>query len=522
MATIKCPECGYEMNGNELNCPNCGCPFTEWTKQNNVPPYNIPPYNVNNIPNYAQTAIKGSQIKQKNNDSNRLAIAIVLSAIATALVVLCIFLFFPKKEDAENSEVLNAADQRNDSSIRSEDHDLLESESIPVHPETDYEDITEQKSEHDGITVYWFMPNGFTKAEDGMYYAPDYPNDSANINVIEAQDDQITFQYTKENFCDSVEYLYEQTYDCEVEVNCTEFTESELNGCKTLMIRASYNLLGMDIEQVQFAIEVEKDKVTTITYTQEAGGTWTDAFNSCIDSVRVENQQSSSNDDTSGELRSEVEITFRDLPWGTTFSEADSELSQLNLWNLSGEYYKQFSVDAILIGDYDGIDFEYSGINVISNSMNKEQDVAGYTTSDITLYFAFVPVDGYLTYNEDDAVLYGAQYEFEPTDLARMYEDLTQKLTGLYGEPYSVSEDTSIFGEKYTYTKWLGANDTELMLRAEDSSGDTTGLSTGDKIYISYAWRYGDVLLQNASDAIKREKLDAETDAQESGNTDGL
>ncbi len=36
MAIIKCPECGYEMTGNELNCPNCGCPFTEWTAQNST------------------------------------------------------------------------------------------------------------------------------------------------------------------------------------------------------------------------------------------------------------------------------------------------------------------------------------------------------------------------------------------------------------------------------------------------------------------------------------------------------
>ena len=136
--------------------------------------------------------------------------------------------------------------------------------------------------------LHYELPEGFTEQTDGMYYAPDYPNDTANINIMESQDDNVTFQYTQDSFCEAVEYLYEQTYGYEVDVNCTEFTKSELNGCKTLTIRASYSLLGMEIEQVQFAVEVGKNKVTTITYTQQAGGAWTDAFNTSLDSMSIE------------------------------------------------------------------------------------------------------------------------------------------------------------------------------------------------------------------------------------------
>lgn len=132
------------------------------------------------------------------------------------------------------------------------------------------------------------LPEGFVDQGTGMYLAPDYPNDTANINILEDQDDQVTFQYTKDSFCEAVEYLYEETYGYEVDVNCTEFTKSELNGCKTLLIRASYSLLGMEIEQIQYAVEVGKNKVTTITYTQQAGGPWTDAFNASIDSMSIE------------------------------------------------------------------------------------------------------------------------------------------------------------------------------------------------------------------------------------------
>lgn len=136
--------------------------------------------------------------------------------------------------------------------------------------------------------LHYELPEGFTESTDGMWYAPDYPNDTANINIMTSENDQVTFQYTQDSFCEAVEYLYEETYGYEVDVNCTEFTKSELNGCKTLVIRASYNLLGMEIEQIQFAVEVGKNKVTTITYTQAAGGAWTDAFNESLDSMSIE------------------------------------------------------------------------------------------------------------------------------------------------------------------------------------------------------------------------------------------
>lgn len=132
------------------------------------------------------------------------------------------------------------------------------------------------------------LPADFVDQGNGMWVAPDYPNDTANINVMTQDNDTVTFQYTEEAFCEAVEYLYDSQYGYEVDVTCTEFTKSELNGCKTLLIRASYNLMGVDIEQIQFAVETGKNQTTTITYTQQSGGAWTDAFNESIDSMTIE------------------------------------------------------------------------------------------------------------------------------------------------------------------------------------------------------------------------------------------
>lgn len=512
MATIKCPECGYEMNGSELNCPKCGCPFTEWTGLNDVPLHKG-----NEISNNTQAAITENQGRQRKNGSKHIAIAITFSVIAVALAVLCVYFWvFPKKGESESEETLRAADQKDDSSTDLENHNLSDSGNSLTHTETDYEGITEQRSEYDGITVYWFMPSGFSKAEDGLYHAPDYPNDIANINVMGAIDDQETFQYTQDSFCEAIEYSYKQLYDYEVDVNCTEFTKSELNGCSTLIIRASYNLLGIDIEQIQFAIEVGKDKVTTITYTQTAGGAWTDAFESCIDSVRVEK-----NGQNSGIDRADIEITFRDIPWGTSFTEANSMLPDLDLWAINGESYKTMSIDDIVLGDYKGLDFEYSDINIIGFSIDDEIDVAGYTTSEVNLYFAYIPVNGVLTKTEEDSALYGARYVFEPKNLNDMSEDLISKISNLYGEPAKTTYDTDIFGGKYTYVYWYGQNDTELVLRIEDYSEDTVGLSD-DQIVVSYVWLKGDELLQTASDILKEEAISQESNVYGNGSTNGL
>lgn len=218
---------------------------------------------------------------------------------------------------------------------------------------------------------------------------------------------------------------------------------------------------------------------------------------------------------------SEKEIAFRDISWGSSFPDVNEKLGELKLWNLSGEAYLTCSIDEIILGNYKGIDFDYGGINIISHAFNGEQEVAGYTTSEITLYFAYLPVGEYLSYNEKDTSLYGAQYKFEPVNLQDTYNDLKQKLTDIYGEPSKVTIDSDLWENKYTYTYWYGAKNTELVLRCTDSEKDTTGFYE-DEIYITYAWRNGDTLLQNASDAVKREKSDKEKEIQGNGNSEGL
>lgn len=215
------------------------------------------------------------------------------------------------------------------------------------------------------------------------------------------------------------------------------------------------------------------------------------------------------------------EILFCGIPWGTNFVDVKDELDEYGLWGLSGEGYKTMSVDDIVLGDYQGINFEYGDINIIGNCHHSEIEVAGYKTKDIQLFFAYIPVDGILTKEEQDSALYGARYEFETQNLKEMYADLSQKLSSLYGEAGKTTTDSDLWGNSYKYTYWFGLNDTMVVLKYLDSENDLTG-AYSDTIYISYVWNKGDELLQQASDILKQEAIENEKSVYGDSNTNGL
>ena len=235
----------------------------------------------------------------------------------------------------------------------------------------------------------------------------------------------------------------------------------------------------------------------------------------------VEEQETSVADPENNVELFEKEILFCDVPWGTSYTKTDELLGELGMWSMSGENFKTMSVDDIVLRDYKGIDFEYSDINIISPTHNGEISVAGYMTSSVYLYFAFVPVDGVLTKTEEDSALYGAQYKFDTKNLQEMSTDLNNKLVSLYGPPQKENSDSDLWGNKYKYTYWYGANDTAVVLRTVDTSNDSTNLYE-DEIVISYVWLEGDRLLQEASDILKKEAIEKEAEAYGNHITDGL
>lgn len=263
--------------------------------------------------------------------------------------------------------------------------------------------------------------------------------------------------------------------------------------------------------QIYDSISLSKNENVTEATTGDAPTEQTN-----LDSVFEEEENQNTEDKSA-----QTEITFRDIPWGTSYTEVNDTHGDWQLMPLTGDVFFAPSVEAVLTDDnYAGIDFEYGDINITASALQNEIDVAGYTITDLELYFAYVPVDGVLTKNESDSSLYGARYTFEPINLQDMKTDLIEKLSSLYGTPAKETEDSDWLGNKSTFTYWYGANDTELVLKATEADDDST-LYT-DEIAISYAWRKGDELLQTASDILKSEATGMESDVYGNENTNGL
>ncbi len=216
------------------------------------------------------------------------------------------------------------------------------------------------------------------------------------------------------------------------------------------------------------------------------------------------------------------ELLFRDIPWGLSYNEVKEEyLGEYRFMPLHGDFMKTMCVDQVLMGDNYSKNFEYRDINLICNLSVGEISVAGYKADSVHMYYAFLPVDGYLEYELSDTSLYGASYTLKPINLADVSADLLGKLTSLYGNPQYITKDTDFDRVLYTNYRWVGLNGTELVLQTRNASSSTDD-SEQDEIEIAYAWRYGDTMLQNASDAIKRRITEEEKDIIDSDNVDGL
>lgn len=217
--------------------------------------------------------------------------------------------------------------------------------------------------------------------------------------------------------------------------------------------------------------------------------------------------------------QTDKEITFQDTSWGASYTEIDKKFSSYDMYDMRGGLIKTFSVDQI-ITDEDGIDFEYHDINVVGNTYSPESKAAGYTTKDVTFYFAYKPVNGLLTKELSDTMMYAAKYEFATSDLEIMEADLTSKLSGLYGEPDATDSGSNMWGTDFKYVYWYGANDTGVVLIVHHPSVNT--FLSEDSVLLVYYTRQGDQWLQEASDAEANREAQGKNATPDASDNSGL
>lgn len=298
---------------------------------------------------------------------------------------------------------------------------------------------------------------------------------------------------------------------------CKNEKEKKHGGSIFALIMAALFIFVISITPADTEKEELKEKTEVQTEVQSDNYSENTEENS---SEQVLEEESSAEYEKTGSI-SEKEILFRDLKWGSSYPDIESQLGELTFMPLYGEAYQSPSVEAVLYGDYEGIDFEYTDINIIATSINGTIDVAGYDVEEVSLYFSYIPVDGVLTKEEKDTSFYGARYVIHPQDLEAVKNDLIDKLSSIYGEPLGNANDTDLYDNKYTYTSWAGQNETALVLKTRDATNDTTDLYDNE-ITISYACNKGDIDLQTASDILKQEDIKKEKSVISNGTSDGL
>ena len=210
------------------------------------------------------------------------------------------------------------------------------------------------------------------------------------------------------------------------------------------------------------------------------------------------------------------EILFKDVPWGTSFTEVkENYIPELSWDSMHGDWMRVLTIGDITADSYDSGKFKNNVLCLDTYSIDSVE-VAGYEVSQSDLYYAFVPVEGIVTHEDSDTSLYCAEYEIEPVDLDSAFDDLFEKMKSVYGEP-DTSKTYSIFVdcENLLYY-WYGANDTMAVLKKEPY------VEGEGAVHIYYAWKNGDKLLHVADDVVSGVKSDEESNIYGNDNTDGL
>lgn len=175
-----------------------------------------------------------------------------------------------------------AACSQEDSSLSSSSSSSLSSS------ESSSEDSSAAGEAVTGLTYQ--VPEDWTsQTTDGVvvYYSPDYPNDTSNINLYTSAKDPNFSKATKEQFEAALQDAFqnlEGAEDLDISINTFEFVE--VDGMQAIRVEASYTLSGMEIRQTQYMVDGDKNYAFTFTEVNDAD--WSEVFAQCIDSIRAE------------------------------------------------------------------------------------------------------------------------------------------------------------------------------------------------------------------------------------------
>ena len=202
-------------------------------------------------------------------------------------------------------------------------------------------------------------------------------------------------------------------------------------------------------------------------------------------------------DTPSNQDAAEKAILFRGIPWGSSYTEIEKDVKLDHYWTftLIERVAKAMGFEKLTAQDKDLMPLDV-GLVAQAEYSRPLPEVAGYKTEAVILQFVYVPDEnGALVEDKEHTALYHAYYTIEPADRAGAYEDLTNKLSSLYG---GIDLSSGDFHEDENCVRvWFGGEGTIVSLEYSISSR---------RIYIHYGFAGGDDLLENAQEAINRSR----------------
>lgn len=160
-----------------------------------------------------------------------------------------------------------------------------EPSSQPVAAAAAGESITSE-----GMTMV--LPEGFTVPDSSvlMGYAPDYPSDGSNINLVvgDAGGAKVAdlLTSTGEDYAAMMEPYLEQIMGEDLTVEVKDYSGKTVNGMDALRTQYSYQVQGRTVTQVQYLL-TENGKLYTYTFTQMDDAKWIDAFEQSAATIQL-------------------------------------------------------------------------------------------------------------------------------------------------------------------------------------------------------------------------------------------
>lgn len=140
-------------------------------------------------------------------------------------------------------------------------------------------------------TSYQFQytaPEGFTvdSTDENVYYAPDYPNDASNINlVVTVSDPALTMQlYTSDMLKAALDQSLTQAFNETVSIEMDLLEYTEIAGQSALHTVFHYTVSGIEIVTAQYVINAGASSCT-IALAQMPGSDWMDAFDASVAAI---------------------------------------------------------------------------------------------------------------------------------------------------------------------------------------------------------------------------------------------